>query len=121
MESPIRSVLLVEDDADVQLLVKTFLSRSGSAVDTAADGEQAIAKLHEKHYDIVVLDLMLPKANGFEVAQAIGALDRPPRIVVLSAIARYFADRFPPGTTVIQKPFELDKLAAAVAGTSATR
>ena len=116
MDANVRSVLLVEDDADVRLLVKTFLSRQGVIVDVAVDGEQAIAKLQQHRYDIVVLDIMLPKANGFEIAHEIRALEHHPRIVVLSAVARFFADRFPPGTTLIQKPFELAKLAAAIAG-----
>lgn len=116
MELSPRSVLLVEDDADVRHLVRTVLRRHCSTVDTAADGEEAIACLRSKDYDVVVLDIMLPKANGFEVAHVIRTLDHKPRVIVLSAVAKHFADRFAADTIMMQKPFELDQLAAAVRG-----
>lgn len=112
-------VLVVEDDESVRHLVTTFLRRRCSTVDSADDGEQAIALVRSKNYDAIVLDIMLPKANGFQVAEVIRTLNPQPKIIVLSAIARHFEDRFPTGTVVMQKPFELDQLANAVVGVEA--
>lgn len=66
--------------------------------------------VRQRHYDLVVLDLMLPKVNGFHVSAAIQELPRRPKVIVLSAIARHFADRFAEETVVLQKPFELERL-----------
>ena len=104
------AALIVEDDENVQNLLRSILRRHCTIVDVAADGETAMAMLGEKAYDVVTLDLMLPKVNGFAVAGAIARLQKPPRIIVLSALARHFADRFPPDTIVLQKPFDLDRL-----------
>lgn len=116
MEFKTNSVLLVEDDESVRHLVATFLRRYCSSVDTASDGEEAIDLVAKNRYDAVVLDIMLPKANGFQVAHAIRALKHPPRIVVLSAVALHFEDRFPADTIVIEKPFDFTALLDAVIG-----
>ena len=116
MEIKTCSVLLVEDDESVRHLVATFLRRHCSSVDTASDGEEAISLVRRNRYDTVVLDIMLPKANGFQVAQAVRSLEHPPRIVVLSAVAGHFEDRFPADTILIEKPFDFSALIDAVIG-----
>ena len=104
------TALIVEDEADVGRLLETILRKHCRSVDVAIDGEQAMAMLRDRSYDIVVLDLMLPKVNGLAVAEAIEALEKRPKVIVLSAISRYFAERFPSDTVVLQKPFEIDRL-----------
>lgn len=94
----------------IQLLLRRVLHRHCDSVDVANDGERALQLLGDRVYDVVILDIMLPKVNGFEVAARLDNLARKPRLIVLSAIARYFEDRFPPGTTVLQKPFDLDRI-----------
>ena len=59
--------LVVEDDPAIRKLVEKLLHRRGIAIDTAHDGKEAIAKIQRDGYSIIVLDLMLPEANGFEV------------------------------------------------------
>ena len=59
--------LIVEDDPAIRRLVEKLLQRRGIVIETAHDGVQAIAKLKSGDYSIVVLDLMLPEANGYEV------------------------------------------------------
>ena len=107
-------LLIVEDDEDVRRLVQTILRTHCSTIDVAADGERAVELLASNAYDVVVLDIMLPKKNGFEVAEAIAAMAQPPGLVVLSAIARYFRDRFPAKTVILQKPFDIKQLEDAV-------
>lgn len=104
------AALIVDDDEDLRRLVGAILRKHFDTVDTAADGEQAIAMLRSGSYDLVLLDVMLPKRNGFDVAAVIAELPGRPRIIVLSALARYFTDRFPADTVILQKPFDIDRL-----------
>ena len=101
--------LIIEDDPDVQALLSSVAKRRGIAVDRAADGEEAIAMLKSSRYDLVVLDLMLPKVNGFRVAEVIRVLPERPRLIVFSAISRYFAEQFPEAV-ILQKPTDLDRI-----------
>lgn len=113
-----RAVLVVEDDDATQNLLRVLLRRRGAAVETAGDDERAIELLRVGEFDTVILDLMLPKRNGFEVAGAIFTLERRPKLIVVSSMARHFVDRFPEGTVLIQKPFDVDQLDAAITSTS---
>jgi two-component system, OmpR family, response regulator len=60
-------VLVVEDDPDLQDVVAGALRQVGYAVDTASDGREGLVKARSWTYDAIVLDLMLPQMNGFEV------------------------------------------------------
>ncbi len=116
MNDPRCAVLIVEDDEKLRDMIGTILSAHVTSIDVASDGERAIEMLRESPYDIAILDLMLPKKNGLIVAEAAASLSHPPRIIVLSVISRYFDDRFPAGTLVLQKPSGIDKLAETVRG-----
>ena len=106
--------LVVEDDPSVQQLLKVVLREHCSKVDVADDGDVAISLLRDGTYDLLILDLMLPRKNGFMVAEAAREIAPRTRIIVLSGVARYFEHRFPPGTVVLQKPFDIGKLGEAV-------
>ncbi len=110
------AVLVVEDDDHVQRLLRSMLRRHSSSVDVAGDGEKAIELLQAGSFDLVILDIMLPKRNGFQVAQVIHSLQPQPKLIVLSGMTRYFSDRFPEGTVMLQKPFEIDQLETALRG-----
>jgi len=62
-----KKVLIVDDEKDIVESVGSFLTKQGFSVFSALDGEEAKAKIVEVEPDIVLLDLILPKANGFEV------------------------------------------------------
>ena len=108
-------LLVIEDDPDVQALVCSVAKRRGIAIDRAQDGEEAIRLLGINEYDIVVLDLMLPKVNGFRVAEVVRGLAHRPRLIVFSAISRYFAELFPEAV-ILQKPFDIARLEDIFAG-----
>ena len=108
-------LLVIEDDPDVQALIRAVAKRRGVTVDRAQDGEQAIDLLGKNEYDLVVLDLMLPKVNGFEVAEVIRKLDPKPRMIVFSAISRYVAEQFPEAV-ILQKPFDIERIEDILAG-----
>lgn len=110
-----KCALIAEDDEDVRRLIEIVLLRHCSTIDSAADGARAIEMLRERRYDLVVLDIMLPKINGLEVAKFIREQPSPPATVVVSGIARYVDERLPEGTVTLQKPLDLDEFDAQVA------
>ncbi len=63
------SILLVEDDLDLAATVTEYLNDSGFIVDHAFHGESALNLASQREYDIIILDVMLPRLNGFEVCQ----------------------------------------------------
>lgn len=62
-------ILVVEDDEAVSAAVQKGLEADGYAVDVAADGEKGVWYATEHPYDVIVLDIMLPKMNGFDVCK----------------------------------------------------
>ncbi len=64
-------ILIVEDDANLQETIKYNLRKEGYDIVTASDGEQALAAARREKPDLLVLDVMLPKLNGFEVCRTL--------------------------------------------------
>src|SRR5436309_4014146 len=78
------TILLVDDEDAVQKLLAYPLERDGFRVVQARDGEEALARFAEEHFDLVVLDLMLPKLDGLEVCKRLRASSSVP-IIMLTA------------------------------------
>ena len=66
-------VLIVEDEPNIVLSLEFLLQREGYETSTAVDGEEALALVRQVRPDAVLLDIMLPRRNGYEVCQAIKA------------------------------------------------
>lgn len=77
-------VLVVDDEKLIVKGIRFSLEQDGMEVDCAYDGEEAIEMAKAKEYDIVLLDVMLPKADGYEVCQAIREFSEVP-IIMLTA------------------------------------
>lgn len=77
-------ILLAEDDLEISILLKNFLMTENYEVVTASDGEEACRKFFSDDFDLVLLDLMLPKRNGMEVMQKIRETHTVP-ILIISA------------------------------------
>ncbi|MGH2808473.1 MAG: response regulator [Actinomycetota bacterium] len=77
-------VLVVDDDPIVRDVLSRYLSRGGFRVATAEDGEAAVAAFRSHQPDLVLLDLMLPRLDGFEVFEAIRGVDSTP-VIMLTA------------------------------------
>lgn len=75
-------VLVVDDEKLIVKGIKFSLEQEGMEVDTAYDGEEALEKVRETEYDIVLLDLILPNMDGLEVCQEIRAFSDVPIIMV---------------------------------------
>jgi DNA-binding response OmpR family regulator len=78
------TILLVDDEDSVQKLLTYPLERDGFQVVAARDGEEALERFAERTYDLVVLDLMLPKLDGLEVCKRLRATSSVP-IIMLTA------------------------------------
>lgn len=79
-----KRVLVVDDEKLIVKGIRFSLEQDGMEVDCAYDGEEALAAAHKKEYDVVLLDVMLPKMNGFEVCQQIREFSDMP-IIMLTA------------------------------------
>ena len=79
-----RLVLVVEDDPNISRLVQRYLERDGFQVRTAFDGEVGLAAAHQRPPDLVILDLMLPKVDGWEVCRQLRLTSDVP-ILMLTA------------------------------------
>ncbi len=75
-------VLVVDDEKLIVKGIRLSLEQDGMEVDTAFDGEEALAMINEKEYDMVLLDLMLPKMDGLEVCQNIRGFSDVPIIII---------------------------------------
>lgn len=64
-------ILVAEDDLVVQLIVKRMLEQAGYTLDLVADGQEAIKALETRHYDLILMDCLMPRMDGFEATRAI--------------------------------------------------
>ena len=112
-------ILVADDDPEILSLLSLRLHKAGYTVVEAADGDQALARVHEHSPDLVVLDVMMPGRNGWEVAkelrdsEAFGEIG----IVMLTAIGERINEMTSPlygADAFIDKPFEFADLEAQI-------
>mgnify|MGYP001044884916 FL=1 len=80
-----QKILIVEDDLDIQDLLKNFLQEVGYETAIARDGMEAISLFSSVHFDLILLDIMLPKIDGFTVCELIRRQSQVP-IIMLTAL-----------------------------------
>lgn len=78
-------ILIIEDEAAIQSILAELLMDAGYAVTTASDGLEGISKFRERQYTLVVLDIMMPKIDGYTVCQLIRSESDVP-IIMLTAL-----------------------------------
>jgi DNA-binding response OmpR family regulator len=85
-----KRILIVDDEPNIVVSLEFLMKREGFEVAVAGDGEAALKSVEEKTPDLVLLDIMLPKKNGFEVCQTIRANPawQGVKIVMLTAKGR---------------------------------
>ena len=81
---PKKTVLVVDDEANIIALAKMYLEKEGYQVDTALDGAEALRKVEQCRPELIVLDLMLPGVDGWEVCRRVRANSDTP-IIMLTA------------------------------------
>ena len=78
-------ILLVEDEVKLATFIQKGLTEESFSVDTARDGEEALERARRTAYDLVILDLMLPRMDGFAVCRELRAVGSDTPILILSA------------------------------------
>ena len=113
-----KRVLVVDDDNAIRSLVATVLRRRGLNVDTARNGVEALERLESCRYLVLLLDLMMPAMNGWDVLDHLDTL--PPRerpiVIVLTAGSEPRAFKADLVAGMVRKPFDIDLLVDTVAG-----
>jgi CheY-like chemotaxis protein len=119
ISSPTNStILVVEDEYDVRLILERALSQYGYVVDAVPSGEAALAKTAEKHYDLIITDMRMPGMSGKELFERV-RLTKPYLSWVfitgdtMSASSEAFLKQT--GVPFLPKPFTLEELWDAVA------
>lgn len=109
--------LVVEDDPAIRRLVEKLLQRRGIVIDTAHDGKQAIEKIGAHDYSVVILDLMLPEVNGYQVIDYIKSRGLRLPVVVVSAVSQQMLSRLDRDIVklVISKPFDVHEFTEGIA------
>lgn len=119
-------VLLVDDEQDIVDTVKYSLELRGHIVDVAYDGPNALAKARRERYDVMILDVMLPGKNGYEVSRLLKE-DMEKKVIdpfgIILFTARKLTNEFredfvstwSKADACIYKPFEMEDLLARIA------
>jgi len=110
-------VLLVEDESKLAAFIRSGLAEESYAVDLAASGHDALHSIEKTAYDLIILDIMLPGMDGFDVCRRVRA--RNPEIPILMLSARGMTEDRVKGLDVgaddyLTKPFEFSELSARV-------
>ena len=79
-------ILVVEDDSQIQELIVEFLSSQDYVVDTANDGVEGYEKFKEGEYDLVILDVMMPRLDGHSLCKMIKSVDKDVSVIFLTAL-----------------------------------
>ena len=106
-------VLVVDDEPAIRALVAKIVGRAGLAVDTACDGAEAIAKMQDVTYSVLVVDLMMPIIDGFGVVEYVKTMSPPRPSVIVASASDSAILRQLDGTivhSIVRKPFEIDVL-----------
>ncbi|MGB5987038.1 MAG: ATP-binding protein [Desulfobacterales bacterium] len=111
-------VLVVDDEARIRSACQLVLEESGYAVSLAADGEKGLAQLGAEHFDIILLDLMMPTLSGFEVLAEVKSIHPDTVVIVITGYAtlEHSVEAMKQGAfDFIPKPFTPEHLRVVVA------
>lgn len=114
-------LLMVEDEPDLVAVLLPGLERAGYAVSVAHDGEEGLAKARKEKPDLILLDVMMPKMNGYQVCRELKQNSETKKIPVIMLTARsQESDRFWGKETGAEeyliKPYDTTQLLEKIAG-----
>jgi CheY-like chemotaxis protein len=114
-------ILILDDEADIRFILKTFFTNEGHTIDTATDGKAGLRLVELHHYDLVITDIVMPEMDGLEVISTIRRKFPDMRIIAMSGgTAKLDKDlllttaKLMRAGTVIDKPLDMTVLKAAV-------
>lgn len=114
-----KKILVIDDDPKMLILEKTILVQGGFSVETASDGVEGLEKLQTERYDGIVLDIKMPRMDGYETAKQIKKLKdhtATPIVMVTASIERSaMTEGFRSGAVVfMNKPFSAKKFLTVI-------
>ena len=112
-----RQILIVDDDSSIRTLLRLIAERRGLSVDVAADGVEALQLLAETQYDVAIIDLMMPRVNGYELVTAVQRLEQRPAVVIATAMSDSLLGILDADAvhSVIRKPFDVEVVGSLMA------
>jgi CheY-like chemotaxis protein len=117
----VSKILIVDDEAPIRALMRATLTMAGHQVTEAAGGEEALEKIKKDDFDLVVLDIMMPVTDGYEVLERIKAIPQKAHLPVVVVTAKsYESEGIMREMTAgaidhLSKPFDPEDLEIAVA------
>jgi CheY-like chemotaxis protein len=113
-------ILIADDDPGIVRLLKLLVEREGFLVDVARDGREAIEKIEKGSYVLLLLDLQMPRFNGFDVVEFLGQQSKRPVVLVITAMPVSQLANLDPRVVhaVIRKPFDVELLASIISSTA---
>jgi len=114
-----KRVLIVDDDELILIALKELLKPQGYEVETVARGNEALAKLERESYDLLILDVIMPEMDGFELCRKIRGNDRHKDTPIIFLTAKSREEDRQKGmevgaTLFLSKPISPDKLLALI-------
>ena len=112
-----KRILLVDDEDGIQLLYRGEFEDDGYLVDSARNGDEALARFRANPPDLVLLDIVMPGMDGIEVARLAAARHPGLRIMFITgfaAVALAAGESAPPGAKVLSKPIHLREIVTEV-------
>ena len=106
-------ILVVEDDLDLNRILCHSLTAKGCDVISAVNGEDALQKIEENYYDMLITDIMMPKVDGFELAESVRSVNKDVPIIFMTARDDKPSKMFGYSIGIddyIVKPFDIDIL-----------
>ena len=115
MENDKKRILLVDDESDIIIAFRMSLESNGFIVDTFNDPQGALSNFKAGVYDLLLIDIKMPKMNGFELYQEIERIDNKVKVCFITAFEVYYKSlrELFPTTNVdcfIKKPITTDEL-----------
>src|SRR6476646_7695632 len=112
-----RRILVVDDEENLRLVLRTLLKRAGYEVESASTGEEALEKVESFGPDVVITDVRMPKMSGLDLLAALRAKQSPATVIVMSAYGSVdlALEAMKAGAyDYIAKPFKPDEIVLAL-------
>jgi two-component system alkaline phosphatase synthesis response regulator PhoP len=118
-KTPVKKILIVDDDPGNLFIMETRLEEKGYAVFSAENGEEALVAARAKKPDVIILDIMMPKMDGTELAQRLKQLPELKEVPIFFVTCLQTKEEevkpgFVVGRRIFAKPVDIDKLVDAI-------
>ena len=109
-----KRILLADDEDAIRRLMRSLLARSGFEILEARNGIEAIEIIRSDSFDLAIVDLMMPIANGYRVLEVLRSETPTVPVLIVSAAGEVGLGMLPVDVPVLRKPFDADDLTRMV-------